>query len=246
MPFLLSPVIDTMIGLYEKPRSMERFNDYLKILTGNTKADLVVPIGNFNPMGKEHVLGKLMELKALNAEGLMNDVLSEINKHSENRSIPDLRVSLALSDDLKGAWTNRYTTDYDSKFKLNALVTRNFCTPLFWTSESYSAELIKKRTLEYCLRTLYWLNAPKPKTLEEHIRQEKFVAQKSFNNASLPQCDMEALDSFYRLNKNTERYDLIFNFLYGDNACKELAFPSYGIKDDDAGYKYAIIFRNKS
>lgn len=243
MPFLLSPIIDTMIGLYEKPRSMERFNEYIKLLTGNAKDDLVVPIGNFNPMGKEHVAENLLKLKALKAEEIMNDVLSGINRQTNTR---DLRVSLALADDLKGAWTNKYTTDYDSKFKLNALVTRNFCTPLFWTSEDYSEELIRSRTLEYCFRTIYWLDSPKPKTLEDHIRQEKFVAQKSFRGQVSQECNTETLHAFYIANKDSERYDIIFNFLYGDNACKELAYPSYGIPDDYAGYKYAFIFRNVS
>ncbi|MCW3070186.1 MAG: hypothetical protein JWO44_76 [Bacteroidetes bacterium] len=243
MPFILSPLLDTMIDLYGKPRSMERFREYLNILQGTTKEDMVVPVGNFNPMGKEHLLEKLEELKKLNAEELMKESLSEINGRIDNKLPSTFKVSIAVADDLKGAWTNRYTTDYDSKFKLNALITRNFCTPLFWTSETFSEELVKTRTLEYCLRTLYWLNAPKPQTLAQHIAQERFAAGKSFRKKA-PECDFASLEQFYIQHKDSERYDIIFNFLYGDAACKELGFPAYGISDAFGGYKYAIASRN--
>ncbi|MCW3101898.1 MAG: hypothetical protein JWO09_338 [Bacteroidetes bacterium] len=238
MPFLLSPLLDTMIGLYGKPRSMERFHEYLKILQGNSKDDMLVPVGNFNPMGKEHVLQKLEELKKLDAEKLMNDAIAEINSETGGQPSSGFRVSIAVADDLHGAWTNRYTTDYDSKFRLNALVTRNFCTPLFWTSEAFSGELIRSRTREYCYRTLHWLTAPKPETLAEHIAQEKFVAGKNVKGEA-QECDIEALELFYKEHKDSDRYDIIFNFLYGDKACGELGFPAYGISDAFAGYKYA-------
>lgn len=237
MSFQFSPIIDTMLDLYQQPRSIKRFKEYLKILQGDSKDDMLVPIGNFNPMGKEHVLEKLVELKKLKAEQLIADILSEINKRSS--PIKEIKVSLVLADDLKGAWTNRYTTDFDSKFKLNALITRGFCTPLFWTSEEYSEELIKKRTLEYCLRTLYWLNASKPITLKEYMDQEVFVAEKSSSKELNNNCDFETLNNFYDQNKETDRYEIIFNFFYGDKACGELNFPVFGIKEEFAGFEFA-------
>ena len=68
MQFELLPVIDIMLDLYEKPRTAERFQEYLEVLQGGTKGDLVIPIGNFNPMAKEQALQKLIELKTLHAE----------------------------------------------------------------------------------------------------------------------------------------------------------------------------------
>lgn len=217
---------------------MERFQDYLKILQGDSKDDMQVPVGNFNPMGKEHVLEKLIELKTLKAEELMKDVLEELNTKTGAKNDRIIQTNLALADDLKGAWTNRYTTDYDSKFKLSALVNRNFCTPIFWTGETFSEELIRKRTLQYCLRSLYFDKAGTPKTLQEHIDQEIFVAQKSETNGK-PECDYDRLKSYFDKHKTTEQYDIIFNFLYGDEACKQLAFPTHGIPDEYAGFCFA-------
>ena len=137
MTFELLPIIDKMLELYQKSRNFDRFQDYLNLLQGETKGDLAIPISGFNPMAKEHVLDKLMELKDLCAEQIIAETILELNKTIIKEGSSDIfKISLTLADDLKGAWTNRFTTDYDSKFKLNALMNRHFCTPVFWTSEN--------------------------------------------------------------------------------------------------------------
>lgn len=80
MTFELLPTIDVMIDLYEKPRTFERFQEYLKILQGDHKGDLSMPISGFNPMAKDHLLAKLLELKQLNAEKIIHDLLIDMNK----------------------------------------------------------------------------------------------------------------------------------------------------------------------
>jgi hypothetical protein len=239
MAFQLSPILDTMIGLYSKPRSLERFNEYLKILKGDTIDDMVVPIGNYNPMGKEHLLERLMELKTLNAETIAEETLSEINKKIEKEMKAEFNVYLSVGDDLHGGWTNRFVTDYDSKFRINALIKRNFCTPLFFTSEPFTPELIRKRTLEYALRTLYRMKAEEPLTLKDHIEQEKFIAQKSNKDPLAPECDFESLHAFYNRHQEKEQHDVIFNFLFGDDASMQLGYPAHGIKEAFAGFRYA-------
>ena len=240
MTFTILPTIDIMSALYRKPRNIERFKKYIQILEGGTKGDLAMPIGGFNPMGKDHVLHRLTELKELDAEGIINHKLNGLNKEfSEQFGDAVFKVALSLSDDLMGGWTNRYTSDYDGKFKLNAMVSRGFCIITFWTGELFDTQLIKERTIEACYRTMHWLEKPKPKTLEEHIAQEKFAASKiKYHNEDLPE-NFEALDGYYKQNKDTEDYHVIFNFLYGDNASIELGFPAFGITDDMAGFKYA-------
>ena len=64
----LLPIIETMLDFYQKPRTPERFQAYLQLLQGSTKNDLALPIGGFNPMGKEHVSEKLIELQKIDAE----------------------------------------------------------------------------------------------------------------------------------------------------------------------------------
>lgn len=240
MTFKLFPVLDIMIDFYHKPAGIDRFWDYLKILKGDSKDDMEVPIPNFNPMGKEHVLTKLLELKELDVEGIITETLDKINKKvSVNNSIK-INVVMTLADDLKGGWTNRHTTDYDSKFKLNAYINRNFCIPVFWTSENYNIDTIKKRIEEYCFRTLYWKKENKPETLDEHIKQELFVNTNCITNTNANRLvDFSSIDNFYQSNRDSTEHNRIFNFMYGDDACRKLGYAEFGIKEPMTGFKYA-------
>ena len=234
-----------MLDLYAKPRSKERFQEYISMLQDGKKGDLTLPIVGFNPMAKEHILQKLTELKDLKAEQVIQDTLKSINiRLTDEQDQRTFKVVLNLADDLKGGWTNLYTTDYDSKFKINALVSRSFCTPFFWTSESYTEQLIRNRTLEYAFRTIYWLTNPKPKTLKDHIEQEIYVAEMSkIDSDNLDSNDFELLDNFYSKYQESEDYGIVFNFFYGDNASKSLEFSTHGITGKANGFDYAKIIR---
>ncbi len=239
MIFEVVPIIHSMIDLYGKPRSTERFHEYISQLQGGSRGDLELPIGGFNPMAKEHVLEKLSALEALNAEAIMREALAELDLTRQKQDSGTIKVVLNLADDLKGGWTNRYTTDFDSKFKLNALVTRNFCTPYFWTSEEYSEELIHSRAIEYAIRTLYWLDHGKLRTLEDHLNQETFVSR---NASQKPDKMGDALllqaERFCAQHRMQDDYNVIFNFFYGDEACESLGYPTFGMKGI-TGFQYA-------
>ena len=240
MTFELLPTIDIMTDLYEKPRTFERFQEYLKTLRGDTKGDLAIPISGFNPMAKEHLLDRLKELKNLGAEQIIQEILNDLNGNNFSKnSNRNFKVAINLSDDLKGGWTNHFTSDYDSKFKINGLFSRNFCTPVFWTSENFTKDIIKERTLEYIFRTVYWLNNPKPKTLKEHLEQEIFVAIQAKSKGKFQNTDFKGLHKFYKDNQNTDNYHIIFNFFYGDKASASLEFPPYGIVENITGFDYS-------
>lgn len=236
-----------MLALYRSPANADRFTEYMNILQGNSPGDITMPVTFFNPMGKDHVLKKLMELQELNAEGLIEETLTIINNTATAAAISgEINVSLALADDMGGGWTNRYTTDYDSKFNINDLLKRGFCNPVFWVSETYSVAKIKERTADYCYRILYRLTSPQPLTLEDHIQQEIFVARHNpFSPQDKPLCDFNSMDAYYNQYKEMSQPPTIFNFLYGDEACKELGHASYGIKHAFAGYSYAKLLAHK-
>lgn len=227
MTFSLLPTVDLMLDLYEQPRTFERFQEYLKALQGDAGGDLALPIHGFNPMAKEQVAENLATLKALGAEQVMGEALLELNQFLKNDPRRDnFQVALNLADDLKGGWTNRYTTDYDSKFNFRGIFSRRFCTPFFWTSEMYSPQMIRQRTLEYAFRSLRWLDCPNPQTLGEHISQEQFAATHTAAvlKTKLPQ---PSLDSVWQKHEASTDYFLIFNYLYGEEAAVSLGFPAY-------------------
>lgn len=239
MTFELVRILDVMIELYEKPRTFERFQEYLQILLGTTKDELVTPIVSFNPMAKEHILEKLQELKKLNAEQIIEEAFNESNfRDFATTSEKNFKVAINLSDDLKGGWTNRFTSDYDSKFRFNGIFTRGFCVPIFWSSESFTKDMIRQRTLEYVYRTIYWISKPEPVTLKEHLAQEAFVASQVRSVAEIPESNFQDLIQFYEDHQNSDNYHIIFNFFYGDQASKSLGFPCYGISEKITGFSY--------
>lgn len=246
MPFKLRPILSEMMDLYAKPISENRFQEYLFKLQGKTKGDLKLPIMGFNPMAKEHVLLKLKELEQVNAEMIMQEAIHEINVLLNKHTGEDIYVVLNLADDLKGAWTNYYTTDFESKFNTSALVKRRFCAPYFWTSETYSDELIKCRTTEYVLRHVYATDNPKPTRLKDYMEQELFVARHTEPDRKIEdKTRLEYMDNFYKNHQESDQYDLIFNFFYGDKASTSLAYKTYGIIDI-SGFDYARILANRS
>jgi len=216
--FKLRPVLDLMLEFYEHPRNQERFDLYLKLLQGSSKSDLELPIGGYNPMAKEHITEKLKELRSLDAEKIISQALQNIpcSKNYE--------VVINLADDLHGGWTNRFTTDYQSKFQLNPLILRGFCTPYFWSSEEYSLELITERVQAAAYRTFYFETHGKPETLEQHVNQEAWVAEQT-KTAKLIKPEFELL---YQNLKHSTDYPIIITFLYGDEAAESLGIKALG------------------
>lgn len=246
MRFELLPIVDTMVDLYRKPRNMDRFREYLYLLQGETKEDMVLPIAGFNPMANDLARNQLIKLQEMKAEAIMLSSLGILNKEYPGTAPSAVfRVALNLLDDIGGSWTNRYTSDYDSKFRLAALIKRNFCLPVFWTSENYQEGLVRERTLEYGYRTQYQFTHPQPFTLSDHLSQEIFVAQKL--KTTLPTgIDVAPLDAYYQTFKESSDYLVIFNFLYGDEATASLGNPTRGIEPEFAGFHYAKWVANSN
>lgn len=242
MSFEVLPILDQMLNFYKLPKGMDRFSAYMKILNGDTKADMQVPISFYNPMGKEHVSDKIQELIDLNAEEIAKEVIDEINRTLASENLPTFKMAINLADDLKGGWTSKYTYDYDAKFKLNAFMERRFCVPVFWISEALSEKIIRDRITQACYRTVFQIKKGTPKTLEEHIDQEAFAFQTSrINPNDTPLLNIDSVIFIYSENKNSIDYSLIFNFLYGDAASETHGFKTNGISQANAGILFAPI-----
>ena len=245
MKFQLRPILSEIKDLYSKPLSGERFKEYISKLQGESKGDLALPISGFNPMAKNHILLKIDELEKLEAEEIMQKTINEFNSTLKTSTNEDYLVVLNIADDLKGGWTNHYSSDFDSKFKLNVFVSRKFCVPYFWTSEDYNKDIIESRTIEYLNRTIYWLVNSKPKTLKQHLDQEIYVASKSSRNCrEIENINSEEIKEFYSVNKESEEYDKILNFFYGNEGSESLGYKQYGITKL-LGYQYAKIIAEK-
>jgi hypothetical protein len=239
MKFELLKVLDKILDLYKLPRNKDRFDKYLYLLQGANKDEMLLPIAAFNPMGKELALNKIEALIAIDAEELVKKSLQQINSELDSLQDRTIQVAINLIDDVEGSWSNYAVTDYKNKFEFDGLIKRNFCTPIFWTSEIVSHEIIVRRTNEYVYRTIYWIEKGKPKTLYDCFEQEVFVNIKSRGEvlkSEIP--NIEFLNNYYEQHIDSEDYNLKLNFFYGDERIKELNYPTYGISKN-GGFEYA-------
>ncbi|HEX8327410.1 MAG TPA: hypothetical protein VF629_07705 [Hymenobacter sp.] len=239
MPFEVLPVLEAMSALYEKPRDRARFDAYLALLNGNTQADLAVPVMHYNPMAKQPLVAKLHELMSLGAEAIAAETLQKLNAAGAAADEPIFQVALNLADDLQGGWTNRYTTDYANKFQLRPLLQRRFCTPVFWASEAYTADLVRRRTLAQAWRTRYQARHPRLKTVAEHLAQEQFVTEQLGLAEPMPASDMRNMLARYDLVRDATDSATLLTFLYGDEAAAQLGHPAWGAWPRGGGFRLA-------
>ncbi len=230
--FALLPILDQIESLYELPRNRKRFDTYLSLLKGNKKDDISLPIAGYNPMGEEMVLQKIRQLKKLNAEQLIEKVINEVNEELTNTLPSEFKVVLNLADDIGGAWSHKATVDFSSKFLIEPLIKRSFCTPYVWTSENLTEDIILLRTREYLLRTLYWIQYGEPKSLKDHVSQETYVASKIDDKGNDLHIDLKDAKDLYLQNQDSQEYSLLFNFFYGDKASETLNSTTYGSSEN--------------
>jgi len=228
MKFRLLPILDTMEKLYRMPRTNARFEEYLFLLQGKEKTDMVLPIGGYNPMGNENVLNKILELQTLGAEQIIIESLHSINDIIENKRDHQIQVVINLADDIGGAWANYYVTDYKSKFEIGALIKRQFCIPNFFTSEIYSAQVIIDRVCAYVFRTIYWIEHGVPSNLNDHILQEIFVQTNLAKiNKNYSAKTFKTNNDQFKKYAFSDDYSVIFNYFYGDEASRSLGYKVY-------------------
>lgn len=239
MKFVFKPILSEIKELYEKPINQSRFVEYLDLLQGNSNGELALPIAGFNPMAKEHILQKIHELESFKAEEIIEDTIQSFNSDIKDSTQITITTVLNLADDKKGKWTNFYSTDFESKFNIYGIVSRNFCVPYFYTSETFTEVSLRVTAREYLSRTLYRKTHPQPITLEDYLNQEVFVANMNIEGRKFINTDeLEEIDVHYALNKLSEEYPLIFNFFYGDVGSQSLGYKEYGIKSF-TGFDYS-------
>ena len=232
MQFELLPCIEKMIEFYGQPKSAARFKTYLNMMLDKKGEEVVLPIMIFNPMAKPHVVEKLKELSQLDAEQIANVRLEDINQRLQQfHQLKDkeiFKVCLVVADDLKGGWTNRFTTDYQCRFTIKGLLNRNFCTPIFWSSETYDKELINTRINEFVWRTVFQKIYLQPESLEEHIKQEAFVCE-NCHNVPPKFKEIDHVLAVFRQHQHTYDRNILISFLYGDAAAIELGYTPLGL-----------------
>jgi len=230
------PLLRVARDLYNVPRGGERFQEYLRLMTGGPD-DAIVPLVALNPMGREHVAAALDALLALDADGIAAQAVEEAGRRLAPLSV-DLRVGLSLADDVAGGWTHRSLNDARHRFALAAALKRRWAVALFWASETPTVQRVRAETLASIYRAVYAMRHGEPKTLGQMMAQEGLAARFAGLQVPAPssgeRARMLAIVDPRRVQTETP---VTFACLYGDEAAREVGYPALGLP---AGAGFAL------
>ncbi len=233
MNLTLIPLLSVQRELYQQPRTMQRFQTYLRTILNEDKNDLELPLIEINPMGKDHLLPFVEHLLALSAEEIATDAAQVIQ--AATASVPgEFRVSLIVIDDALGGWTNRHAKEY--AYRQSPVVQRPrvwqqpWITVWFWTSEIYTAETVRREVLTCLYRVAYLQQHGPAETLADWLAQEGYAMQQ----AGVTSPTLDAEDLAYTRQVLTpllgvSEQPTVLAALFGDQAAHNLGYRPLGL-----------------
>jgi len=219
------PLLEIQRELYALPRGRARFDAYIARMTG-PDGDLRLPLTAMNPMAHDQLARSVDGWLALGAEEAASAAIAEAaaaapQAGSAARDTCELQIGLVVADDVRGGWTNRYTTDFANRFESQPLLRRGFAVALLWASEEPSAQVARRETLRACGRALWQTARGFGRTVRELLAQEQF-ARAFAGEAPEPLPDARFLDA--------SDPAAVFAVLYGDEGATALGHPPLGLE----------------
>jgi hypothetical protein len=141
------PLLQVQRDLYRLPRGMERFRAYIQTMVDPETEDIQPPLSPMNPMGKDHVPALLDEYLAFDADGVAARAVAEAESGLFNVE-GEFQVTLVISDDAMGGWTNRYSSELVARSGSKPIPKRVWITGTLWTSESPSEQATREELLK--------------------------------------------------------------------------------------------------
>ncbi|MGH7599302.1 MAG: hypothetical protein ACREOI_23330 [bacterium] len=242
------PLLQVQRNLYNLPRGFERFREYLRTMIDPDSGDLKLPLVAMNPMGKDHLPLFLDKLIELNADGEAARATTEVQ--SVLKVEPgEYKVCLVVSDDLRGGWTNRYTTEFDHRFRQKAYYKRGWIAGILWTSETYIPAQVREEVRLCLFRAAYIQRHGYARTLGEMLAQESYAMSQPALPGPLgrPETARQALRMADSTTPTLDPDDLAYTrevlasyldkidqptliaALYGDAAAHQLGYPPLGL-----------------
>jgi len=233
------PLLQVQRDLYRMARGVERFREYIRTMVDAETKDLEIPITAMNPMGKDHVPKLLDEFLACNADTEAAQAIEEILPRLRDVG-GNFRVTMVLSDDAQGAWTNRIASEFSRRFETKALHRRGWITGLLWSSEPASSKLVREEARLSVYRAAHIQRHGYAKTLREILAQEGYAAEMA--RSADPGLSADDLDYtrevLQPLLDATDKPTLVAA-LFGDPGARELGYDRLGLSSR-AGFALAI------
>ena len=233
------PVLQILRDLYLQPRDITRFRRYIASLTGGSD-DVVLPIGVANPMAKEHAVVKIDELLAIDADEVGAQAAADADARLKQiEQYVEIKASVVLVDDLAGGWTNRYTSEASVRFPGRGALKRPFATALAWTSESPTADDIRREMLAAIYRVAFQQRHGLPTSLEAMLDQEGLAGVFAAARPTLEPTPLSAARAIIKKVGADPPYPTVFAAMYGDAAADQLGYPMLGLPAR-AGFEVAL------
>ena len=236
MTLTFVPLLQVQRDLYALPRGMERFREYIRTMTDAETGDLSLPLMAMNPMGKDHVPALIDAYLALDAETIAAETVSfastPMRREGKPSGLPEFRVGLVVSDDLKGGWTNRWASEFSHRIEYAAITRRGWIVGILWTSEPASTQNVRDAVLTSIYRVDYLQTHPAPKTLGEMLDQEGYaMARAGCTTPALEDDDLDYTRSVIASHRQATDRATVMACLFGDTAAKALGYESRGLSD---------------
>jgi hypothetical protein len=234
------PLLQIQRDLYRLPRGVERFRAYLQTMIDPETRDLSLPpLVAMNPMGKDHVPALLDQLLAFDADGVAARVIAEAAPKLAN--IPgEFKIGLAISDDLKGGWTNRYASEFSARFESKPILKRGWLTGILWTSETPSVQTTRETALMAVYRAAYVQQHGLAQTLREMMAQEGYaMAMAGCSQPALEADDLTYTREIIAPYLDVKDRPTLMACLFGDDAAHALGYPPQGLSPR-AGFALAL------
>jgi hypothetical protein len=235
------PLLHLQRDFYTMPRGFERFQEYLRLMVDQEAGDLKLPLVAMNPMAKDHLLPFIEGLLDVNADEEGQKTTESAGRMLRAAS-GSYKVSLVVSDDFRGGWTNRYASEFSYRFNQQALHKRGFIATILWTSEAYTADMVRGEVMLAIFRTAYVQEHGYPGTLGEMLAQESYAA-------GMAECEGPLLDTddlaytreVLAPHMDASDQPTLIAALFGDEAAKQLGYSPLGLSPR-AGLALACSF----
>jgi hypothetical protein len=222
------PLLKVQRDLYDLPRGIERFREYIQTMTGGGD-ELKLPLVAMNPMGKDHLPPFLDHLLAIDADDVGARALADASSALAEEP-GDYRACLVVSDDLKGGWTNRYASEFSYRFEQRAMYRRAWLPAILWTSETYDVALVREEVLQCVYRAVHVQRHGAARTLREMLTQENYATRGAGSTAPrLEDDDLAYTREVLREYMSATDHATLIAALFGDAAARELGYRPLGL-----------------